>query len=139
MNANNYTTSGLLNKLKDHPDSFSGFQFDEKEAFLALINNNMEREGVTVSDIIIRTGLSVPYIYQILSGSRAAGRDAAIKIAFALNMSFSDMQSLLKLSGKRSLYPKNRRDAAIVACMGKRLSIIETDDFLHKIGEETLL
>ena len=61
-----------------------------------------------------------PYIYQIFDGKRSAGRDVMLRIAFGMQLSVEDTQRLLTLSGNSSLYPKIRRDAALIYALDKK-------------------
>ena len=52
----------------------------------------------------------------------------------ALDWTFDDAQRLLQAAQKSSLYPRIKRDAAVLYCLNHRLSIIETQDMLHELG-----
>jgi hypothetical protein len=78
-------------------------------------------------------------VYQVLDGTRTPSRDALLRFAITLRLELPEAQRLLTRAGKSLLYPKVRRDAAIIACVAKRLSLCETDEFLESIGEQTLL
>jgi len=139
MNANLINTDKLLQLLKNNPDELEKIQFDEDAALKKLLEDAMKKEDISIAKLIVRTGLSKPYVYQMFEGSRNPGRNALLRISFALRLLLPDIQRLLSLSGKCVLYPKVRRDAAIIASLAKNLSIDETDEFLRSIGEESLL
>ncbi|MBR4726143.1 MAG: hypothetical protein IK071_10240 [Lachnospiraceae bacterium] len=46
-----------------------------------------------------------------------------------------ELLELLMLSGEGTLYPRIRRDAAILFCVIRKMNLYETDEFLTSIGE----
>ncbi|MDD7177558.1 MAG: hypothetical protein SPG09_02815 [Lachnospiraceae bacterium] len=56
-----------------------------------------------------------------------------------MNLTLAETQELLMMGQKGALYPKVRRDAAIICCLEQRLSLDETDEFLKSISEKTLV
>lgn len=96
----------------------------------AYIEFLMDEHGVSKKDLIIRANLERGYAYQILRGDRAPSRDRLLQIAVGLGASVEETQRLLKLGGKNELYPRVKRDAAILFCIEKAYSIIDTQIFL---------
>ena len=70
------------------------------------------------------------YAYQIFRGERAPSRDILLKIAIGLSATLEETKMLLQLGGKSELYPRVKRDAAILFCLEKGYSIIDTQIFL---------
>ena len=103
------------------------------------IKQKMSEKDITVKDLIIKTALSQSHIYQILGGARAAGRDVLLNIALALSLTLEETQRLLLLGQMGALYPKVRRDAAIICCIEQRLGLIETNEFLLSVSEHELI
>ncbi|MEG0854294.1 MAG: helix-turn-helix transcriptional regulator [Angelakisella sp.] len=97
-----------------------------------------ESYGVSVSQIIFETNLSKSFVYQLFSGERNAGRDIILRMAFAMGLSVKDTQRLLSASNNGSLYPRVRRDAAIIFCLNKKLTLTETCELLDGLSEESL-
>ena len=58
--------------------------------------------------------LSKSYTYQVLDGSRQPERNVVLRLAFSLGCSLKEVQHLLALSDNGILYPKIRRDAAMI-------------------------
>ena len=139
MNVNSITTDRLMKLLCSKPNDFENFKFDGSMIITELLEKLRKKAGVSKTDIINRTGLSKAYIYQVFDGTYTPGRNALLLIAFALNVSVEDTQRLLALARKPALYPKIKRDAAIIICLSKNMSIIEADEFFRSIGEESLL
>ena len=92
------------------------------------------RRNISISQLINATNLSKSFVYQLLSGSRSAGRDAVLQIAFALNLSIDETHRLLTLSGNSVLYPKVKRDAVIIFCLNKRLPLVQADELLLELS-----
>ncbi|RHP88002.1 hypothetical protein DXA36_14785 [Eisenbergiella sp. OF01-20] len=91
-----------------------------------------------VPQIMISSGLSKSYIYQIFEGKRKAGRDVMMRIAFGMRLSVEETQRLLTLSGNSVLYPKVRRDAAIIYALDKKSTLIEAELLLEELDENPM-
>ena len=87
---------------------------------------------------MISSGLSKSYIYQIFEGKRKAGRDVMMRIAFGMRLSVEETQRLLTLSGTSVLYPKVRRDAAIIYALDKKSTLIEAELLLEELDENPM-
>ena len=86
-----------------------------------------------------RANLSRSHLYQILSGERNPSRDIVIVIALSVRITLVETQRLLKLAQKSELYPRVRRDAAVICCIEQNLSLYDANDFIESISEEPLL
>ena len=98
----------------------------------------MDQKGLTPRDMIARTGIERSYFYHILNGAKHPGRNVVLRVAFALEVSLADTNRLLRLSGNADLYPRIRRDAALIFCLQRKYSMTEANDFLTGEGEEPL-
>jgi transcriptional regulator with XRE-family HTH domain len=128
-----------MKMLCDEPDSFEQLRFAATKGFAETLAAAMKRANLTAHELIGRTLLSKSYVYQTLDGTRIPSRDALLRFALALRLELPEVQRLLTRAGKSLLYPKVRRDAAIIACIAKRLSLCETDEFLESVEEKALL
>jgi hypothetical protein len=50
-----------------------------------------------------------------------------------------ETQRLLAVSQRGALYPRVRRDAAIIFCLNRKCTLEETNDLLEEIGEAALM
>ena len=126
----------------------SGAEFLEKIDDLKLGNANsllssyiyekMDKYDITPRDIVTKTNISQSHVYQIISGKRGAGRDKLIELALALGLNLDETQLLLTLGQSGTLYPKVRRDAAIICCIKEHMDLYETNECLKKINENEL-
>ena len=105
----------------------------------SYLDQLLEQYKMSIPDFITKTYLSKSFVYQIFSGERNPGRDILLRIAVAMNLTLEEAQELLMVGQKGALYPKVRRDAAIICCLEQRLSLDETDEFLKSISEKTLV
>ena len=75
----------------------------------------------------------------IFKGKSLPGRDNALKLAFALRCSLIETQRILRLAGVSELWPKRSRDAVIIWCIERGLTLAQCDDELYRLGEQTLV
>lgn len=102
------------------------------------LNMLLSQKGISRADVVRDSMLDKSYVYQIFSGDKTPSRDKLIAIAFGLNLSDDETQQMLKLSGNRELYAKDKRDAVILFALHHRKTIYETNDLLFQ-HELTLL
>ena len=135
------TTAKLMKLLEASPNQFRDRYLNEIKSgsFHEYLSRLMEEKQVSVSHLISNACISKTYAYQFVSGERLPGRDIVLRIALAMRLDTNDTQRLLTLAGKGILYPKTRRDAGILFCFQKKMSLDETNSFLEDIGEVPLL
>lgn len=135
------TTVKLLKMLESSPNQFKETHLSKVEdiAFCEHLKNLMDKRKLTTTELISRACISKTYAYQFINGERLPGRDIAIRMAFALKLNIDDTQRLLTIARKGVLYPKIRRDASILLCIRKKMTIDETNLFLEDLGEVPLL
>ncbi len=98
----------------------------------------MNKYGVVPRDLVIRTNISQPHIYQILSGTRGVSREKLIALAIGIGLDLDETQRLLTIGQCGTLYPKVRRDAAIICCITEHMDLFETNEHLNMIEEKEL-
>ncbi len=137
---NSLTTEQIMSRIEASPSSFAAHELDHIHdvQFKDYLKEIMEKYHCTPSQLIIRTCLSKPFIYQILKGKRLPGRDMVLRISLSIGADMKETQRLLTLAGKGILYPKVRRDAAILCCIESRKSLDSTNLFLREHGEKEL-
>ncbi len=57
-----------------------------------------------------------------------------LQLAFGFGLDVDSTQKLLKIACQSQLYPKLKRDAAVIYCLSHRLGSIETQTMLHELG-----
>lgn len=95
----------------------------------------MSLHDLKPKDIIIATELERSYFYHILSGKKLPSRNVVLRIGLALSATLNEVNRLLLLAAQGSLYPKVRRDAAIIYCIEHHYTMKYSNAFLKELGE----
>lgn len=138
-------TSELMRMLQNTPEQFkkeivsSANGNGEEPSFEDYLKDLMKQKNVSAGELMQRAAVSKTYFYQFLSGDRLPGRNTALRLSFSLKLTVKETQKLLTLAEKPSLYPKVRRDAAILYCLKKKQSLDEANQMLLDLDEEPLL
>lgn len=119
-----------LDQLADHMDAPS---------FPAYLAQRMEERGITPQQLGVLALLSRSFTYQICSGNRAPSRDMVLRLAIALKLSVEETQRMLLLSKRGALYARVRRDAILIFCLSRHLSLYDADEMLLNQLEQPLL
>ena len=140
--ANNTNTEQLLEMLQD-TQSLQHFLDDHETDFLNITLTQylailLERHQLTKQQVYTASNLDRSLTYQIFNGSRRPSRNALLSIALGMHLTLPETQRLLKIAQRGELYPKNRRDAAILFCIFQGLNLIDAELLLDSIGEPSL-
>jgi hypothetical protein len=101
-----------------------------EEDFTRYLDSLMDAHQISKTNLIIRANMDKGYAYQIFRGERAPSREVLLKIAIGLSATLEETKMLLQYGGKSELYARVKRDAAILFCLEKGYSIIDTQIFL---------
>ena len=118
--------------LKDAGKNLSDFRTCD------YLNQLLAEQHLTKQSVIELANLERSTGYLFFSGERNPKRNALIRIALAMQLSLCQTQRLLKIAQRGELYPKNRRDAAIIYGIHHRLDLVEVEILLDEIGERLL-
>lgn len=99
----------------------------------------LREHKLTKRAVIQEAGLERSTGYMIFLGKRNPKRNTLLSLALAMRLTLQETQRLLKIAQRGELYPKNRRDAAIVYCIHHHLKLIDAGILLDQIGEEPLI
>lgn len=135
-------TDILMNRLMETAD-LHAFMDDCKEVmsekpFCAYLLDLCLGNNLVPEHIIKKAQIDRTYGHQLFNGTRRPSRDKAIQLAFGFGMTVHETQELLRIAGKNPLYPKIKRDAAILFCLSRKMDMIETQSLLASL-ELTLL
>ena len=137
-NSENTSTITLLKKLFNSPDLEIFIESNESELvippFHAFISSICEEKGEIPEHVIKRSAIDRTYGHQLFNGTRKPSRDKVIQLAIGLELDFSETQKLLQVGQKSILYPKIKRDAAIIHCIKNKKEINETQAVLETLG-----
>jgi hypothetical protein len=136
------TTSKLFSLL-EKSQSLETFLSDHDSDLPALniadyLATLLERYHFTKQAVIQAANLERSNGYQIFNGYRTPRRNALVRIALGMHLTLEETQYLLKLALRGELYPRSRRDAAIIYCIQHKFSLIDAEILLEQLGEELL-
>lgn len=133
------TTSKLLRRLCSRE---SGRDLLRRELAAPTCSQTLRellnRAGLSVSDWMAAADISKSYGYQILRGERVPGRDILLRTALSLHLSLKETQRLLAVGGCGALYPRVRRDAAVIFALHQKMTLLETEELLSSLPERSL-
>ena len=136
------STTALFSLLEKSP-SLETF-LDEHEGDLPAPNISdylsclLERYQLSKQAVIRAANLERSNGYQIFNGYRTPRRNALLRIALGMHLTLEETQYLLTLALRGELYPRTRRDAAIIYCIQHKFSLIDAEIMLEQLGEEIL-
>lgn len=124
------STDEMWNEIKS-ADDYESFVANNSGTFTsadisACLNNLLAEKNILLKEAVKQSGLDRAYAYHIFSGKKIPSRDKLIAIAFGMNLSLDETQTLLKRTRNRPLYPKDERDSVIIYALlnGQQLDII---------------
>jgi transcriptional regulator with XRE-family HTH domain len=103
------------------------------QPFSEYITELCKKQGEVPEHIIRRANLERSYGHQLFRGSRRPSRDTVLQLAFGFNADVEKTQEFLRIAGISALYPKIKRDTAIIYCLHNRFTIMETQRVLHEM------
>lgn len=130
-------TSTLLRKLlsssniEQFMESNAGDM--EVKSFHIYLNGLCQAAGMVPEQVIKHAGIERTYGHQLFNGTRKPSRDKVIQLAFGLQLDIDGTQELLRTALKSPLYPKIKRDAAILYCLKHKKNIMETQSVLQAL------
>ena len=142
MEVERKNTDGLRNELMDAPNLQAFLSANEanfsSESASMLLNEMLERKGISKASLAKQSGMSEVYLHQVFSGRRNPSRNRLLCLCFGLNATLEETQELLKQCGFAQLYPKDRRDAIILYGILNGMDLFGVNDKLFAENEETL-
>ena len=131
MNALNESSS-----IEEYISNVQKFMIDS--SLSDYLNQLLTEKSLKKSIVIKKSELNEIYGYQIFSGKRAPSRDRLISIAFGMELSLEETQTLLKYAGFAPLYPKQKRDSLLIWGISHQFSIYQVNELLYTENEDTL-
>lgn len=129
-------TTKLLNELKN-AKSFVGFTEKNADVFSdGSISDYLQKlcfeRNVELAQVIRRSGIDRTYGYQLFNGRRTPSRDKLIQLGFGFPLALSELQMPLRMAGKSQLYPRIRRDAAIIYGLNNNYTVTQMQELLEE-------
>lgn len=123
-----FKVQNLKNFVEENESDFVLPSFSEYITALSNIKNEVPER------IIARANLEKAYGHKLFSGARNPSRDTVIQLAFGFEADVDQTQELLKIARKSLLYPRSKRDAAILYCLHSHVSVVEAQIILDDLG-----
>lgn len=105
-----------------------------KDSLSEHLHMLLSRKNLSRADVIRGSLLGRAYVYRIFAGDKTPSRDKLIALAFGLQLSDTETQKMLKLSGNRELYARDGRDALILFALQRNMPIMDVNSMLYDHG-----
>ncbi len=128
------TTEELVNEIKTATDIEDYLTTNQNNLltphFTEYLSGLLQQKKISRADVVRDSLLDRVYVYQIFSGKRTPSRDKLIAMAFGMHLSDEEAQKMLKYSGNRELYARDKRDALILFALNRQKNIHEVNELL---------
>ena len=98
-------------------------------AYTASVLSFMLR-GISIP--VVLTGAQLPMAHPLSAGMEN------LRTALALGLSLKETQRLLAVGGCGALYPRVRRDAAVIFALNQKMSLLQAEELLSSLPERSL-
>ena len=133
------TTSKLFHRLRGRESGKAFLEQERTEPTCAqVLQDLLTQAGLSPPAWIAAADISKSYAYQVLRGERTPGRDILLRTALVLRLSLKEAHRLLAVGGCGALYPKIRRDAAVIFALNQHMTLLETEELLGSLCERSL-
>lgn len=133
------TTSKLFHTLRSRESGRALLRREQKAPTCAqMLLEQIKRAGLSAAEWMAAADVSKSYGYQILRGERVPGRDILLRTALSLRLPLKETQRLLAVGGCGALYPRVRRDAAVIFALNQKMTLLETEELLASLPERSL-
>jgi transcriptional regulator with XRE-family HTH domain len=138
--AKDFSTSTLFRMIARTSSLHHTVNMVESEPNLIhFLKRLLEKSNLSIPVLAKEMMASRVHVYQIFEGVRKPGRDMLLRIAFVLGLPIEETQRLLSIARRGALYPRVRRDAAIIFMLQHGYAVSEADEALRTVNEQPLL
>ena len=102
--------------------------------FSAFITALSKQRGIAPQRIIEKANIENSFGHQLFKGTRRASRDTVLLLAFGFEADLELAQELLRNARMAQLYPRVKRDAALIYCFSHHMSAIEAQALLQELA-----
>jgi len=131
------TTDELLTQIFKEPNPERLFEQNETaftvKTFSEYLYSWCKTNREIPEHIIRRANLEKSYGHQLFTGKRNPSRDTVLQLAFAMDADYKQAQDMLKIARKSQLYPRIKRDAALIHCLHNRNSLMDAQILLQDL------
>lgn len=103
------------------------------QSFSEYITELRDKKDEVSERIIKRANIERSFGHQLFKGTKKPSRDTVLKLVFGFEADVDTAQELLKHAGMNPLYPRIKRDAAIIYCINNHFTIVETQNVLYEM------
>ena len=103
-------------------------------SFSDYLNDWCRKRQQVPEQVIRRANLEKSYGHQLFSGKRNPSRDTVLQMAFAMQADLAQAQEMLKIARRSPLYPRIKRDVAIIYCLHNHISLVDAQIILQDLG-----
>lgn len=135
-------TTELLDSLKNS-ETIQNYLSECKKDFVKhpigqYLNDLALEKGLSKSEIFAKAELNEIYGYQIFGDIKNPSRDKLLCICLGMELSLSEVTTVLKYAGYAVLYPRDRRDSIILYGILNKADIYQINEWLYDADEKTL-
>ena len=131
-------TSTLLRRIFKAPNLRSYLDENEKSLIVPTFTEYLEMlcqdRNMVREHVIGRAGIERGFGHQLFRGSRNPSRDNVLRLAFGFGLDVDETQALLRAARRTPLYPRIKRDSAILYGLAHHNTIIEIQSSLSDFG-----
>ena len=101
--------------------------------FGLYIRDKAKRKGMFQNEVAYKAGLSVRYGEKVFGGETHPKRDTVLRLAFTMGLTLTETNRALRYANRQVLYPKYKRDAALIKLISDNKNIT-----VEKVNEELI-
>ncbi len=133
----NYTEYAI-EWMRNHETPLPPDQLMALESIPSYLNKKLGEKNISTAQLFEAADTERSTGYKIMNGQLLPSRDSLLRVVFALALDVNEAQYLLKVGRRARLTPRDSRDAVILHCIIKHMSLIDANLTLNEAGEETL-
>ena len=99
--------------------------------FSEFIDELLKERNIKRSELIVKVNLDRVYGYQMLNGIRTPTKHHIIVIGLFLGVTLEQMQTMLRICGRESLYIRNIEDAKVMYALEHNYPYEKAMDFIY--------
>jgi len=84
------------------------------------------------TDLLKLTAVSKAQLYAVINGTRNPSKELVLKLALTAGINIDETNELLKLSGHKELYVKNKADSIILYGLKEKKTIYQINEFMKE-------
>ncbi len=130
-----------LSEAEDFEPFLTENEASLRESTLAeYLQKLLAEKHLVQADVISASGLEPKYADHIFAGRKKhTSRAKALSIALAMGLTPKEAQYLLYYAGAERLYVRNPWDSVIWYALEHRMTVMETNLLLRRVGKQPLL